>query len=198
MKGREWLMMISDLIASCSVFSPGMIEKNGEKKSSKQSVIFFCHVFSSSSTEGNAAACSTALAVMEVIEDEQLRQHAKRVGDYFLQGLLKLKDRHQQIGDVRWVQTQCVKKSHWWMKTDADEWKITLLNENWCGWMKNHTSQRKLMRMSGNWHLWMKNHTGEWKLMRMVFISEAKDYSWASKLCQTWKNGFRTRWRLVS
>ncbi|OQV24479.1 Alanine--glyoxylate aminotransferase 2-like [Hypsibius exemplaris] len=50
---------------------------------------------------GNAASCAATLAVMQVIEDEQLQNHAKRVGDYFLTGLIALQKKHRQIGDVR-------------------------------------------------------------------------------------------------
>jgi 4-aminobutyrate aminotransferase-like enzyme len=50
---------------------------------------------------GNPVACKAALAVLDVIEEEQLRQRAHKVGDRLRDGLRELKDRHEAIGDVR-------------------------------------------------------------------------------------------------
>lgn len=38
---------------------------------------------------------------MEVIEEEQLQQNAKIVGDYYIQELTKLQQKFESIGDVR-------------------------------------------------------------------------------------------------
>ena len=50
---------------------------------------------------GNPVACSAALAVLAVIEDEGLTQNAAEVGGYLTDGLLALQRRHPLIGDVR-------------------------------------------------------------------------------------------------
>jgi 4-aminobutyrate aminotransferase-like enzyme/Ser/Thr protein kinase RdoA (MazF antagonist) len=50
---------------------------------------------------GNPVACAAALAVLAVIEDEGLTQHAAEIGGYLRQGLLALQRRHPVIGDVR-------------------------------------------------------------------------------------------------
>jgi 4-aminobutyrate aminotransferase-like enzyme len=50
---------------------------------------------------GNPVACRAALAVLEVIEEERLQQHAQDVGGYLRSGLERLKERHESIGDVR-------------------------------------------------------------------------------------------------
>ena len=50
---------------------------------------------------GNPVACAAALAVLAVIEDEGLTQHAAEVGGYVRDGLLALQRRHPVIGDVR-------------------------------------------------------------------------------------------------
>jgi len=50
---------------------------------------------------GNPVSCACGLAVLEVIETEQLQERAKRLGAHFLAGLRELMDRHQVIGDVR-------------------------------------------------------------------------------------------------
>ena len=50
---------------------------------------------------GNPVACAAALAVLAVIEDEDLVANAGKVGSYLRQGLLTLAERHPQIGDVR-------------------------------------------------------------------------------------------------
>jgi len=50
---------------------------------------------------GNPVSCAAGLAVLEVLEREQLQQNAKTVGSYMLQGLDKLAKRYRQIGQVR-------------------------------------------------------------------------------------------------
>jgi 4-aminobutyrate aminotransferase-like enzyme len=50
---------------------------------------------------GNPVACAAALAVLAVIDDEDLVANAGKVGAYLRQGLLTLADRHPLIGDVR-------------------------------------------------------------------------------------------------
>jgi 4-aminobutyrate aminotransferase-like enzyme/murein DD-endopeptidase MepM/ murein hydrolase activator NlpD len=50
---------------------------------------------------GNPVACAAGLAVLDVIEEEKLQQHAGVVGDYFLKSLVDLKKQHKIIGDVR-------------------------------------------------------------------------------------------------
>jgi 4-aminobutyrate aminotransferase len=50
---------------------------------------------------GNPLACAAGLATIDVIEREGLLQHALDVGDYALDVLNGMKERHPTIGDVR-------------------------------------------------------------------------------------------------
>jgi len=50
---------------------------------------------------GNPVACAAGLAVLDVLEEEQLQKHALRVGTHLISGLRKLQERHDLIGDVR-------------------------------------------------------------------------------------------------
>lgn len=50
---------------------------------------------------GNPVSCAIGLAVLDVIQQEHLQAHAKQVGDFLLQGLNDLKQKHALIGDVR-------------------------------------------------------------------------------------------------
>jgi len=50
---------------------------------------------------GNPVSMAVGLAVLDVIEEENLRQHAQRVGIYLKEGFLALGERHAEIGDVR-------------------------------------------------------------------------------------------------
>ncbi len=54
-----------------------------------------------SSFGGNPVSCAIGKAVLEVIESEQLQQHALEVGSYIMEGYRSLRDRYPSIGDVR-------------------------------------------------------------------------------------------------
>lgn len=50
---------------------------------------------------GNNVSCAIGLAVLEVVLEEKLQQHALRIGERLLAGLGELKQRHAIIGEVR-------------------------------------------------------------------------------------------------
>ena len=50
---------------------------------------------------GNPVSCAAGLAVLDVIDQEDLQQNALDVGQYVVDGLWSLADRHEAIGDVR-------------------------------------------------------------------------------------------------
>jgi 4-aminobutyrate aminotransferase-like enzyme/Ser/Thr protein kinase RdoA (MazF antagonist) len=50
---------------------------------------------------GNPVSCAIGLAVLDVIADEQLQEHALQVGEHLLHGLRGLMEHHPIIGDVR-------------------------------------------------------------------------------------------------
>jgi 4-aminobutyrate aminotransferase-like enzyme len=50
---------------------------------------------------GNPVSCEVGMAVLDVIEQDGLQQHARVTGDHFLSGLRLLQARHPAVGDVR-------------------------------------------------------------------------------------------------
>lgn len=50
---------------------------------------------------GNPVSCAAGLAVLDVIRDEGLLEHARAVGEYVQEGLGTLRDRYELIGDLR-------------------------------------------------------------------------------------------------
>jgi 4-aminobutyrate aminotransferase-like enzyme len=50
---------------------------------------------------GNTVACAAGMAVLDVIEREDLIKRSAAIGDYLRQGLRRLAERHAIIGDVR-------------------------------------------------------------------------------------------------
>ena len=58
-------------------------------------------ISASTSYGGNPMACAAALASIEAIEEEGLLENVKRLEDYFIPRLEKMKQTHPIIGDVR-------------------------------------------------------------------------------------------------
>ena len=50
---------------------------------------------------GHPVACAAAMANLKIVEDENLTFNAEKVGAYFLEKLVELKEAHTPIGDVR-------------------------------------------------------------------------------------------------
>jgi 4-aminobutyrate aminotransferase len=50
---------------------------------------------------GNPVSCAVGLAVINVIEEDDLRTNARVVGDYLLTRMLELQEKYAIIGDVR-------------------------------------------------------------------------------------------------
>ena len=50
---------------------------------------------------GNPVACAAGLAVLDVLEDEDLARNATEVADYLREGLRGVAERHEVIGDIR-------------------------------------------------------------------------------------------------
>ena len=50
---------------------------------------------------GNTVSCAIGLAVLEVVQEEELQAHARAVGDQLLDGLRQLQQHHDLIADVR-------------------------------------------------------------------------------------------------
>lgn len=54
-----------------------------------------------SSFGGNPVSCAIGKAVLEIIEEESLQDHAEEVGNYLIKGLKNLQKKNPEIGDVR-------------------------------------------------------------------------------------------------
>jgi 4-aminobutyrate aminotransferase-like enzyme len=50
---------------------------------------------------GNPVSCAVGLAVLDVLDDERLLEHARAQGGYLMARFRELADRHPAIGDVR-------------------------------------------------------------------------------------------------
>jgi 4-aminobutyrate aminotransferase-like enzyme len=62
---------------------------------------FQAHTFYFNTYGGNPVQCAVGMAVLDVIEQENLVENAAKTGDYIREGLKKLQSRHERIGDVR-------------------------------------------------------------------------------------------------
>jgi 4-aminobutyrate aminotransferase-like enzyme len=50
---------------------------------------------------GNTVSCAIGLAVLDVVQEEKLQQHALKVGTYLIEGLRELENRYSLIREVR-------------------------------------------------------------------------------------------------
>jgi 4-aminobutyrate aminotransferase-like enzyme len=50
---------------------------------------------------GNTVSCAVGLAVLDVLRDERLQEHALQVGEHMLRNLRPFVERHPLVGDVR-------------------------------------------------------------------------------------------------
>lgn len=50
---------------------------------------------------GNPVSCAIALAVIDVIEEDKLRENSVAVGKYLVDRLTDLQRKHKLIGDIR-------------------------------------------------------------------------------------------------
>uniref|UniRef100_A0A667ZAD3 Ethanolamine-phosphate phospho-lyase n=1 Tax=Myripristis murdjan TaxID=586833 RepID=A0A667ZAD3_9TELE len=55
---------------------------------------------------GNPVSCAIGLAVLDVIEKEDLQGNALRVGSYLTELLEKQREKHPLVGDIRWINTE--------------------------------------------------------------------------------------------
>ena len=100
----EWLTLnhwgvIPDIVTFGKSFGNGfpvtamvVKEENGEALEK---------ISASSSYGGNPMACAAALASIEVIEEEDILQNVRDVGQYFTKRMAKMKEEHPIIGDVK-------------------------------------------------------------------------------------------------
>ena len=58
-------------------------------------------ISASSSYGGNPMACAAALASIEVIEEENILENVRAVGDFFMRRMREMKESHPIIGDVK-------------------------------------------------------------------------------------------------
>jgi 4-aminobutyrate aminotransferase-like enzyme len=50
---------------------------------------------------GNTVSCAVGIAVLDVLRDEGLQEHARQVGERLLAGLTPMTERYSLVGDVR-------------------------------------------------------------------------------------------------
>jgi 4-aminobutyrate aminotransferase-like enzyme len=50
---------------------------------------------------GNPVSCAAGMAVMDIVEEEKLQEHAWELGKFLMDGLRELQAQHSVIGDVR-------------------------------------------------------------------------------------------------
>jgi 4-aminobutyrate aminotransferase/4-aminobutyrate aminotransferase/(S)-3-amino-2-methylpropionate transaminase len=100
----EWLTMshwdvIPDIVTFGKSFGNGfpvtamvVSEENGEALEK---------ISASSSYGGNPMACAAALASIQVIEEEDILQNVRIVGDFFAKRMQKMKEDHPIVGDIK-------------------------------------------------------------------------------------------------
>ena len=100
----EWLTLshwgvVPDIVTFGKSFGNGfpvtamvVSEENGEALEK---------ISASSSYGGNPMACAAALASLEVIEQEDILQNVRTVGEFFMKRMKKMMEEHAIVGDVK-------------------------------------------------------------------------------------------------
>ena len=93
-----------DIITTAKGITSGYVPLGAAIVSEKIAKFFDNHMLSAGLTyNGHALACATALATIEVYEEEKIFENAKKVGKYLGEQLEDLKKKHASIGDVRYI-----------------------------------------------------------------------------------------------
>ncbi len=105
----EWFAVnhwnvVPDIITTAKGLTSGYIPLGAVIVREKIARYFDDHVLYTGLTyNGHALACAAALATIEVYEQEQLIENARKVGAYLGRRLEELKQKHPSIGDVRYI-----------------------------------------------------------------------------------------------
>ena len=102
--GRMWGYQIEGIVPDIVTMGKPMgagfplagIVANADLLNEFQSETFYFNTFG-----GNPVQCAVGMAVLDVIEQEDLLANAKKTGAYIREGLKKLQSKHERIGDVR-------------------------------------------------------------------------------------------------
>ena len=73
----------------------GVVTRSDILNSYRERVMYF------NTFGGNPVSCAVGMAVLDVMEQEHLQENARNVGAYVIEGLKKLQDKYDLIGDVR-------------------------------------------------------------------------------------------------
>ncbi|MDP2776421.1 MAG: aspartate aminotransferase family protein [Anaerolineales bacterium] len=93
-----------DIITTAKGITSGYVPLGAVIVSEKIAKFFDSHMLSAGLTyNGHALACATALATIEVYEEEKIFENVKKVGKYLGEQLEDLKKKHVSIGDVRYI-----------------------------------------------------------------------------------------------
>jgi taurine--2-oxoglutarate transaminase len=105
----EWFAVdnwnvVPDMITTAKGITSGYVPLGAVIVREKIAKYFDDHVLSAGLTyNGHALACATALAVIEVYEEEKIFENAKKVGKYLGQRLEEFKQKHPCVGDARYI-----------------------------------------------------------------------------------------------
>jgi taurine---2-oxoglutarate transaminase len=93
-----------DIITTAKGITSGYVPLGAVIVSKAIAKYFDGHMLSAGLTyNGHALACATALATIEVYEEEKIFENVKKVGKYLGEQLEDLKRKHISIGDVRYI-----------------------------------------------------------------------------------------------
>ena len=96
--------VVPDMITTAKGITSGYLPLGAVIVREKIAKYFDDHVlFAGLTYNGHALACATALATIEVYEQDHIFENALKVGQHLGQRLEELKSKHPSVGDVRYI-----------------------------------------------------------------------------------------------
>lgn len=99
----DWFGVQADICAIAKCMSGGYFPVGAAATSAKVSEVFkkAGHYYAGFTWAGNPMACVITMETLRIMEEENMMENINTQGEYLMEELIKMRDRHPLMGDVR-------------------------------------------------------------------------------------------------